>query len=335
MSTNPPDTDKKCDVAISFLVQDVALAQSVYDKLSEGLRVFFFPRSQEDLAGTDGLESMRVAFKSDSLLNVVLYRERWGNTPWTAVEAAAVKDSCLGTGFRSLFFFVVEPTKNLPDWLPDTHVRFNYGEFTLEQAVGAIKMRVQERGGHFTPMTPARRAEILKAEDAYRYDKSGMSSSEGMAKISSKVEELFQEIEGQCEEVNGYGHLQIRHESTFEDRSSHQACLLTDNRVGMSIVWRQTYSNTLDKSGLFIQEFNGRILLRSEIGHLMLHTEAVRLGEKKYEPQLSRSREYGWKPVGTSEDFISSKNLAEKCVLQFMELVERAKSGKLTNPYSY
>ena len=73
--------------------------------------MFLFPRSQEDLAGTGGLESMRVAFKSDSLLNVVLYRERWGNTPWTAVEAAAVKDSCLATGFWSLFFFVVEPTE--------------------------------------------------------------------------------------------------------------------------------------------------------------------------------------------------------------------------------
>jgi hypothetical protein len=35
MSTSPPDTDKKYDVAISFLVQDVALAQSLNDKLSE------------------------------------------------------------------------------------------------------------------------------------------------------------------------------------------------------------------------------------------------------------------------------------------------------------
>jgi hypothetical protein len=97
MTTKPAENDEKYDVAISVLVQDVALAQSLYDKLSEGLRVFFFPRSQEDLAGTDGLESMRVAFKNDSLLNVVLYPERWGNTPWTAVEAAAVKDSCLAT----------------------------------------------------------------------------------------------------------------------------------------------------------------------------------------------------------------------------------------------
>jgi hypothetical protein len=94
MSTNPTETDRKYDVAISFLGHDVAFARSLCDKLSERLQVFFFPRSQEDLAGIDGLEPMRVAFKSDSLLNVVLYRERWGNTPWTAVEeAAALKDT--------------------------------------------------------------------------------------------------------------------------------------------------------------------------------------------------------------------------------------------------
>ena len=63
-------------------------------------------------------------------------------------------------------------------------------------ATGAIKMRAQERGGHFTPMTPAKRVEILKAEDVYRSDKSGMS-----------------------------------------------------------VVWRQAYSNMLDNCGLFIQEF--------------------------------------------------------------------------------
>jgi len=73
--------DKKYDVAISFLVQDLTLAQAIRDKLSEGLEVFFFPHNQEELAGTDGLESMRTPFLHESRVNLVLYREKWGNTP--------------------------------------------------------------------------------------------------------------------------------------------------------------------------------------------------------------------------------------------------------------
>jgi hypothetical protein len=99
--------DFKYDVAISFLVQDVSIATAQYDKLSLSLKVFFFPRNQEDLACTDGLESMRTPFLEESRLKVVIYRERWGNTPWTGVEAAAIRDSSLNSAFRNVFFFMV------------------------------------------------------------------------------------------------------------------------------------------------------------------------------------------------------------------------------------
>jgi hypothetical protein len=68
--------DFKYDVAISFLIQDISIATALREKLSESLRVFFFPRNQEELAGTDGLESMRAPFFEQSRLNVVIYRER-------------------------------------------------------------------------------------------------------------------------------------------------------------------------------------------------------------------------------------------------------------------
>ena len=62
----------KYDVAISFLTKDGSVAAALNEKLSEGLSVFFFPRRQEELAGTDGLESMRQPFLEDSRVMVVL-----------------------------------------------------------------------------------------------------------------------------------------------------------------------------------------------------------------------------------------------------------------------
>jgi hypothetical protein len=64
MVTNSP----KYYVAISFLSQDIGLATALHNKLQEGLDVFFFPRNQEELAGTDGLESMREKFRHESRL---------------------------------------------------------------------------------------------------------------------------------------------------------------------------------------------------------------------------------------------------------------------------
>jgi len=54
-----PNDNPKFDVAISFLAKDEPIAAALHDELSRSLNVFFFPTKQEDLAGTDGMESMR------------------------------------------------------------------------------------------------------------------------------------------------------------------------------------------------------------------------------------------------------------------------------------
>ncbi len=316
----------KYDVAISFLVQDISLAKALYDRLSEGLEVFFFPRSQEELAGTDGLESMRVKFRDESRLNVVLYRPKWGNTPWTAVEATAIKDSCLATAFRSLFFFVVEPTQELPTWLPETHVRFNYSDFPLDQAVGAIKLRVQERGGHYTPITPIRKAEILKAKGEFRSDKARMSSDEGRNMVFAKVEELFDEVRKHCDEVNAAGDVQIRYAAHLRRGDREQSCTITNDRVSLRVFWYQPYSNSLDTAFLGVNEFNQGLLIPP--GHLHLVTPEV-IHDEKLLPDLSPARDYGWTFERKPERFISSKELANHCVLQLLDLIDRDASGKV------
>ena len=55
-----------------------------------GLNVLFYPHNQEELVGTDGIESMRAPLL-DARVNVVLFREQYGNTPWTRVELSAIE----------------------------------------------------------------------------------------------------------------------------------------------------------------------------------------------------------------------------------------------------
>src|ERR1039457_6586180 len=116
------------DVAISFLSMDESISAALYNTLSNGLEVFFYPRKQEALAGTNGMESMRTPFLDDSRIVVVLYREPWGKTPWTGVEQIAIQESCLKHGWQRLFFMMLDNTSPPPPWLPYTHVRFNYAD---------------------------------------------------------------------------------------------------------------------------------------------------------------------------------------------------------------
>ena len=141
------------DVAISFLVRDEPTATVIAERLEgAGLKVFFFPHRQEELAGTNGMELMRAPFL-EARANVVLFRKAWGETPWTRVEAGAITDRCFREGWLSLMFVELENTSALPKWLPLTHIRFNFADYGIDQLVGAIKLRVQEQGGTISRLT--------------------------------------------------------------------------------------------------------------------------------------------------------------------------------------
>ena len=323
-----PPENPKYDVAISFLSRDESIAAAIHQKLFEGLKVFFYPRNQEQLAGTDGMESMRKPFLDDSRIVVVLYREPWGETPWTRVEETAIKDGCLQHGWQRLFFIVLDSGDTLPVWLPQTHVRFNYSDFQLEQAVGAIKARAQENGGQYAPLTPAKRAEIFKAEELFRRDKARMNTAEGIEKILESVAELFRQIETQCADVNAQGFLQIRCETSFKERNQVQSCTMTDGRVSMVVAWNQLYTNVLDHSSLMVSEYNAGLILPSEMGQRMYVDQPQKIQQTKYSPDLSLAREYGWAQDSATE-FLSSAALAEKCVIRFLDLVNRDARGEI------
>jgi hypothetical protein len=327
-----PEEKFKYDVAISFLARDVVVAQAIYDRLVGGFEVFFFPRNQEELAGTNGLESMRVPFRYQSRLNLVVYRPEWGNTKWTAVEQQAIIDSCLDTAYRSLFLYVIEKGGPLPTWVPENYVYFSSESYTLDEAVGAVKARVQERGGEYKPLTPARKAQMNQVEEDYRRTKSSMSSDRGMAQIYSKVKELFHEICHQCDEVNDGGHERIEYQLHLKETDMEQTCVLGSFRVGMLVSWYKPFGNSLDRSFLGIREFNENTIVPH--GYVRMNQPDV-ISDVKYDPDLSRAFEYGWKPQTGNKACISSKDLASQCVIQFLDLINRDADGKVDRGRRY
>jgi hypothetical protein len=103
--------DREYDVAISFLVVDENIAASIKGGLS-GLNVFFYPHNQEDLIGTNGIETMRAPFLS-ARVNVILFRERYSKTPWTGVELSAIQDAASrGATIRSYSSSSTRTTKS-------------------------------------------------------------------------------------------------------------------------------------------------------------------------------------------------------------------------------
>ena len=306
------------DVAISFLSADESVAAAVYSRLSEGLKVFFYPRTQEALAGTDGLESMREPFLLDgSRVVVVLYRDRWGQTPWTGVEEVAIRDRCLKDKFRALFFMMLDTMSTPPAWLPDTHVRFNYAEFGLEQAVGAIKARVTECGGTIIPLTPLRRAALYQQEQEYLEDKQQrLRSHDARSVIGRQASVLFDRIKTLCAEINSANDMGVEF---FSERTG-SGCHIRNYRVSL-IVTLQWLNFDCE---LVVREFDRKLAVPA-LGEQPIYAggQPRETRTRRFTPELSRAREYGWIEEGQNTTFITCDALADQIVIDFVNLVER------------
>lgn len=309
-------TQPKHDVAISFLSADEPIAAALYGKLSEGLDVFFYPRSQEELAGTNGLETMRSPFLEESRVVVVLYRKPWGETPWTRVEETAIQEGCLKHGWTRLFFIMLDKAGVPPTWVPTTHVRFNYADYGLEQAIGAIKARVQEVGGVIAAPSPIQRAALSKLETKYHKERSHLQSPYSRDLVSPMIKELFTAIREISADVNAAGDVSI------EFASDAVQCHLR-NRVSLLVTASQ-----FGEPKLAVRSYDNRLSMGTE--HLMyVGEEGPRLvRETAFVPDINRAREYGWSAKAQQSSFLSHTALANHIVEQFIDLTEKCERQK-------
>jgi len=314
-------TEPKYDVAISFLTADEPIAAALEKELARaGLKVFFYPRKQEELAGKNGLEAMRLPFIDESRIVVVLFREKWGKTPWTGVEEAAIQDGCLKNGWQRLFFIMLDKASVPPNWLPSTHIRFNFVDFGLEQAVGAIKARVLEAGGVMKPLTALQKAEATKLEMQFLRERDEVRSRFGHEKVEKAALELFAAIQTLCAEINANG------STVIEFASTSHTCHLR-NLVSL-YVRLDTYA----EPSLIVSEFDKRFGMQ---GQNLMYVDGEgpqELQRTRFLPDMNRAREYGWSEEGKTE-FLSSAVLADKIVGMSIDLAARVERERAAQSY--
>jgi hypothetical protein len=293
--------------------------------LSQQLDVFVYPKKQEAIAGTNGLEVFRSAFRNDSRLIVVLFRNGWGETPWTRVEQTAIIERVLADGWECLFFVMVDRAPTPPKWLPATHIRFNLEDFGIDQAVGAIKARLQELGGRLRAADVLQQAKLVEHRTAFFAERERLfQSHEGVNAVQQEVRTIFQRVERRIAEI----------ESSTTLRATVGAddytCVITNKRISVRVSWQPQAANRLEASPLRIEEFNCRILLPQERGSYIRKPDKV--SERKYDPELSIDRGWCWVKSGRTNQYFSSAEVADDAIASFLNLFDRVASGKLEPP---
>jgi len=77
--------DFEYDVAFSFTYEDELLAVELTEKIQTSFKTFIYMNKQVELAARDGEQKFNEVFQTKSRLVVILYRDKWGNTPFVSI----------------------------------------------------------------------------------------------------------------------------------------------------------------------------------------------------------------------------------------------------------
>ena len=308
------------DIAVSFLSDDEPLAVKLSEQLSENLSVFVYSKKQEQLAGTDGLESFRQAFFSQSRLIVVLYRTGWGKTRWTAIEELAIKDRMFDGGWKSLLFVMLDQKSTYPAWLPGTHIRLDYTTFAGD-LVGAIKLRVRELGGELKVETALVKAQRMEAVAHEQADRERKLACEARTAVLTEWDNLVRLVNEKVAEIKTHITLQNGSHNEYD---------------GWSHVIRTSVASILlylrhDQAGLspkiLVQEYTGRLRLPDELQRMFIPGAGPqRMSEDTYD--FDYDAKFGWCWRSKTE-MLSTDSLVETILKQMLLFHEKVESGKV------
>lgn len=311
------DTDKKYDIAISFLHCDEPFALQLFSRVSESFDVFVYSKKQEELAGTDGLESFRQAFRHDSRLVVVLYRDGWGKSPWTRVEEAAIKDRFLEEGWDWLLFVMLDDSSTPPVWLPKSEIRLSFAEYGTEQLLGAIKMRAEKLGGVSKAETALERAKRLQQDSEARAMRERLLSEQGTNAFRKEHQRFFQVLSAKLQELNkAIPSLPIQFgsvEGEFVLRTDHVSVNLFPKA----------------ERRLVLRKWKGALILPQQRSTHYYIREPKRISEIFYYFDWQLAYEWCWHTSQSSDRFISTEEFAEQTIQILLDLEDKFERGEI------
>jgi hypothetical protein len=300
--------DYKYEVAFSFLKEDEAIALKINDLLQDRMTTFIYSKRQEEVAGTDGEETFNKVFGEESRIVVVLYRENWGQTPWTRIEETAIRNRAYNDGYDFTIFIPLNNPPSVPKWLPKTHIWTNIARYGTDGAANIIETKVQQSAGTTREENLEERALRIKREIEFQNEKDKfLYSAQGVKAANEEIQKLFKQMIIQIESISNKTHITFRVEKK-EDGDHHWVDIFSETH-SVSVDWYYSFSNSLENSRLTVELWKpGKP--RPDRYYSKL-TQRAMVKSTTFNFDYDESKNYKWKG---DKHYFSVIQLAEYCI---------------------
>jgi hypothetical protein len=303
--------DYKFDVAFSFLAQDEPLATQLNDLLQDRIKTFLYSKKQGELAGTDGERTFNLVFEEQARLVVVLYRDGWGQTPWTRIEETAIRNRAFERGYGFVKFIPLDDKQSVPKWLPRTQLWVGLKRWGIAGAASVIEARIEELGGEPDEETVENRATRLERSMRFEATRNQfLHSAQGVDAANKEFESLRVEIDRLIGLVVGAASSIALHL-----KANPRTLLVLGFSRGLSIHWGYHYRNSLDDAELEIALWDRH----PPFPGVMHFEKPKKLRAVKFKFDLLQNEQVSWVSESLSQRIYSTNDLASFILKYYMD----------------
>jgi len=314
------NTNFKYDIAFSFVTEDEPLATALNDLLQDRLSTFLYSKKQEEIAGTDGETTFNNVFGKEARIVIVIYRNKWGQTPWTRIEETAIRNRAYNEGYEFAVFIPIDTTSILPQWLPKTQIWCDYQRWGLKAAAAIIEARVKAAGGepHAESATDLAK-QVKRQTDFENYRIEFLHSANGVHSALNAIEEMHKVFQSKCAEIKKDSGFNIEY---IKARDGHM--MVCAGGYCASIYWHHEYSNSLSDSSLSVFTWDGAPPC---LGGYRLRDDPSVVSKTNYNFDINSAMSTGWFDPGKSE-FLTSDIFVDHILKCLFEVIKKDPSDK-------
>ncbi len=294
------NTNYKYEIAFTFLDKDEPLVNQINNLLKDKFKTFLNSKKQEYKDDLEREMLLLDVFKKQSRCVVIFYRNKWGTTPYTAIEEKAVRTRISEEGNDNLLVISLDNPPVVPKYLSKAQIWTELAQAGINGTAAFIEEQVKALGGGLSEELPNNVVSEFKAEPRFEVESSKfLESVSGLEIAVIELKKLFSALETEKNKI-------------------------TESDKGLSLIYKRDDKNCIIKYG----EFSIRFYLQTEKSNLLmdspLYFEMQKqditssglniLSVEEYHFELKKVGVYGWIKGADSDSFISSKQLAEDSI---------------------
>lgn len=248
-------------------------------------------------------------FLTESRINLVLYRDGWGEAKWTRVEETAIKSRVLEEGWETVVIVKLDGNSKLPMWIPPIYIYVNFEKFGLEGTANIVEQKVLEKGGKtrvesLHDYAARKKKELQTKKDIKQYLE---NSIEAVHDAEEEVNSLFSKCESEWTRIKELG----SPISFGKIKKDHRYIEITSKGYHLNFLWENNTVNSLYRSSLLV-----RIYFEPSFSERPYQEAA----SSSYNFSLNQIKERGW--TDSNQKFFRTSELVDIWTKELIEIAE-------------